>query len=55
MKISITDNNGQPATIYSKFQVLLKKDNGSWKIHFDTDSTEGNTITEKDFLKAEAM
>jgi ketosteroid isomerase-like protein len=55
LKINLTDNNGKPATIYSKFQVLLKKENGTWKIHFDSDSTESNSISERDFAKGEAM
>jgi ketosteroid isomerase-like protein len=55
LKIKMTDNNGKPAIIYSKFQVLLKKENGIWKIHFDTDSSEGGKISEADFNKAEKL
>jgi ketosteroid isomerase-like protein len=55
LKIDLTDNNGKPATIYSRFQVLIKKENGVWKIQFDTDSSEAATLTEKDFMKAEPM
>jgi ketosteroid isomerase-like protein len=55
LKINLTDNNGKPATIYSKFQVLLKKENGVWKIQFDSDSTESNSVSERDFSKGEAM
>jgi ketosteroid isomerase-like protein len=55
LKIRMTDNNGKPATIYSKFQVVLKKENGIWKITFDTDSTESNTVSESEFNKAEKM
>jgi ketosteroid isomerase-like protein len=55
LKINLTDNNGKPATIYSKFQVLLKKENGVWKIQFDSDSTESNRVSEKDFAAGDAM
>ena len=55
LKIQMTDNNGKPATIYSKFQVVLRKENGIWKITFDTDSTDSNTVSETEFNKAEKM
>jgi ketosteroid isomerase-like protein len=55
LKIKLTDNNGKPATIYSRFQVLLKKEAGVWKIQFDTDSSESNSVTEKDFSTAESL
>jgi ketosteroid isomerase-like protein len=54
-KISLTDNNGKPATLYSKFQVYLIKESGVWKIRYDTDSTENGTISEKEFLAAQAL
>lgn len=54
-KISLTDNNGKPATLYSKFQVYLVKEAGIWKIKYDTDSTEDGTVSEKDFLAAQAL
>lgn len=55
LKIDLTDNNGKPATIFSKFEVVLKKEGGAWKIRFDTDSTEGATVTQKDFDKGKPM
>jgi ketosteroid isomerase-like protein len=55
LRIKMTDNNGKPATILSKFQVLLKKENNLWKIYFDSDSTESNMVSESDFNKAEPM
>jgi ketosteroid isomerase-like protein len=55
LKIDLTDNNGKPATIYSRFQVLMKKESGVWKIQYDTDSSESATLTEKDFMKADPM
>jgi uncharacterized protein (TIGR02246 family) len=55
LKISLTDNNGQPATIYSKFQVALKKEDGAWRIKYDSDTTEGGKVSEKDFLSAQPL
>lgn len=37
---------------YGQFHVLFKKEQGEWKILMDYDSTEGNTIDEKDFQEA---
>jgi ketosteroid isomerase-like protein len=54
-KIKLTDNNGKPETIYSKFEVLMQKESGLWKIVFDSDSAEGSKLTEKDFQAAAAM
>jgi ketosteroid isomerase-like protein len=54
-KISIIDNNGKPATIYSKFQVALKKEGGLWRIKYDTDTTEGGKVSEKDFSSAQPL
>ncbi len=54
-KISLTDNNGKPATLYSKFQVHLIKESGVWKIRYDTDSTEKGTVSEKEFLAAQPL
>ena len=34
-----TGRDGEPFTSYGKFQVVLKKVDGSWKILFDTDVT----------------
>lgn len=55
LKISMTDNNGKPATIFSKFEVVLKKEAGVWRIKYDTDSTEGATVSQKDFDKGKPM
>jgi ketosteroid isomerase-like protein len=54
-KISLTDNNGKPATLYSKFQVALKKEGGVWKIKYDSDSTEGGSVSEKEFSSGEPL
>ena len=42
-------------TYYGKFRVLLKKEDGDWKIFMDYDSNEGGTVGEKDFTSAVAM
>lgn len=55
MQIKMTDNNGQPATIYSAFQVVLKKETGTWKITFDSDSSKASGVTEKEFMAATPM
>lgn len=55
LKIKLTDNNGKPATIYSRFQVLLKKESGIWKIFFDSDSSQASAVSEGDFNKAEPL
>jgi ketosteroid isomerase-like protein len=40
---------------YGRFHVVLRKENGVWKILVDTDSNEGNTIGEAQFLAAKPM
>ena len=40
---------------YGRFHVVLRKENGTWKILVDTDSNEGGTIGEKQFLAAKPM
>jgi ketosteroid isomerase-like protein len=47
--------DGTARSFYGKFHVVLRKENGVWKILVDTDSSEGGTITEKQFLEAVAM
>ena len=54
-QINLTDNNGKPETIYNRFQVVLAKENGIWKIVFDSDSAEGSKLTEKDFKAASPL
>jgi ketosteroid isomerase-like protein len=54
-KTSYTLKNGQTSDYYGRFHVALRKENGYWKILVDTDSTEGGTIGEKDFLAAIPM
>jgi ketosteroid isomerase-like protein len=47
--------DGNSRSFYGKFLVVLRKENNVWKILVDTDSSEGGTITEKEFLEAKAM
>ena len=42
-------------TLYNTFQVLLNKESGTWKIVFDSDSSEGSTLSEKDFQAAQPL
>lgn len=46
---------GQKRVSYGKFQVALRKENGTWKILVDSDSNEGGTITEEIFQKAKSL
>jgi ketosteroid isomerase-like protein len=47
--------DGKTMDYYGRFHVVLRKENGTWKILVDTDSTENGTIAEKDFLAAKSM
>jgi len=40
---------------YGRFHVVHRKENGTWKILVDTDSSEGGTIGEAQFLAAKPM
>ncbi len=44
-------NGKEENSFYGKFNVTLKKVNGVWKIHIDSDTSEGGTISEVDFEK----
>ncbi len=54
-KVIITDKTGNIRTFYGRFHVALRKENGVWKILVDTDSSEGNSIDEQDYLQASPM
>jgi ketosteroid isomerase-like protein len=47
--------DGIAKSFYGRFHVVLRKENGVWKILVDTDSSEGGSISEKDFLAATGM
>jgi ketosteroid isomerase-like protein len=54
-KTTYIQPDGKTRSFFGKFHVVLRKENGVWKILVDTDSSENNTIAEKDFLAAAAM
>jgi ketosteroid isomerase-like protein len=54
-KTSYRLSDGKTMDYYGRFHVVLRKENGVWKILVDTDSSENGTISEKDFLAAESM
>lgn len=54
-KTTITPQKGTPRSFYGRFHVVLRKENNVWKILVDTDSSEGGTVSEKDFLQAMPM
>jgi ketosteroid isomerase-like protein len=47
--------SGNVTVYHGRFQVVLRKENGTWKIVMDSDSSEGGTIGEKEFLSARPM
>ncbi len=51
-KYTVIDDEGDVRTFFGKFHVLLKKENNTWKIYMDYDSSEENTIDENSFMKA---
>jgi len=51
-KMVIDKNQPRETTYYGAFHVLLKKEEGSWKILMDYDSNPGGKIGEEDFIKA---
>jgi ketosteroid isomerase-like protein len=54
-KTSVIRPDGTSRSSYGRFHVVLRKEKGTWKILADTDSSEGETITEKEFLAASPM
>ena len=54
-RATITDKSGNVKTFYGRFHVVLRKENGTWKILVDTDSSEGNSIDEEEYLQAPPM
>ena len=51
-KTTSIPKKGAARSFYGRFHAVLRKENNTWKILVDTDSSEGNTISEKDFLAA---
>ena len=54
-KTTSTDKEGNSHLFFGRFHVVLRKEQGVWKILVDTDFSEGGTIGEKEFLAANAM
>lgn len=54
-KTTYTELSGKSMSIYGKFLVILRKENGKWKILVDTDSSENGSVSEKDFMAAKPM
>lgn len=51
-KSQATLANGETRTRYSRFEFILLKENGRWKILVDKDTAEGAKLTEPDFQTA---
>ncbi|MDT0557550.1 hypothetical protein RM697_02745 [Ichthyenterobacterium sp. W332] len=51
-KLTINPGKESEESYYGKFHVLHKNINGKWKIIFDYDSTENNSIDESSYTKA---
>ncbi|MDG5492070.1 nuclear transport factor 2 family protein [Psychroserpens sp. SPM9] len=54
-RLIINKEKPDEQTYYGQFHVIMKKENGDWKITMDYDSTEFDTIDEKSYLKAHAI
>ena len=54
-KTTMTQENQAPRSFYGRFHVVLRKEQGVWKILVDTDSSEGNSITEQQFQAASPL
>ncbi len=54
-KTTSINSKGESQSFYGRFHVVLRKENGVWKILVDTDSSEGNTISEKNFHSAQPI
>ena len=54
-KVTVNRKDGNTQSFYGRFHVVLRKENGVWKILVDMDSSEGNSIDETDFIAASPM
>lgn len=54
-KTTYVFRDGKTKHYFGRFHVVLRNENGIWKILVDTDSTEGLSIGEKDFLAARPL
>lgn len=51
-KTTVTQPQSEPQVMYGKFIVVLRKENNTWKIVLDSDSSEKNTVSANDFIAA---
>ncbi|HOX81715.1 MAG TPA: nuclear transport factor 2 family protein [Chryseolinea sp.] len=54
-KTTSINSKGEIRSFYGRFHVVLRKENNTWKILVDTDSSEGNTISENEYLSAHPL
>lgn len=56
-RLEITNASGEKNLYYGAFQIVLRKENGVWKVlvDYDANSYGGKPITEELFFSAEAM
>ena len=54
-RVTYTDTNNLTKYSYGQFHVLLKKENGTWKILIDYDSNENNSIDKNSYDSAFAL
>jgi ketosteroid isomerase-like protein len=54
-KTTVSNKEGKTASFYGRFHVVLRKEGSDWKILVDTDSSEGNTVGEKEFMAASPL
>lgn len=54
-KVTVNRKDGSTQSFYGRFHVVLRKENGRWKILVDMDSSEGRSIDETDYVAAKAM
>jgi ketosteroid isomerase-like protein len=54
-KTTFVTPQGETKTLYGKFLVILRKENGAWKILVDTDTSEGGTVNEEAFRAAQPI
>lgn len=54
-KNEVISSGGEKRISYGKFQVALRKENGTWKILVDSDSRESGNITDEMFAAAQPI
>ncbi len=54
-EFTMTPKEGARRAFYGKFHTVARKESGAWRLLFDYDSNEGETITVKDYEAASAV